>query len=707
MVTGMKSGLSIKIKLRLAFGLVLLLFIGSTLVALRGTAITQQHVATVIEQLQPSVLAAMTVEKDVNASSAALGFYLKSREDSYKNAYLESLETLKSNVQHLQQQLMRVADDKLNNLAQDIARDIDAYAAFQEKMLFVAKADVNNIPAIRISNEELNPANMALLQAVGEMLMSEQEAMAETLDSLESYAPELVVDSNGEVVADMGELPLDALQRRSEIMQAISSIRYSWGQVINGIRGYLAFRDELFYQNSMTYLQQVNSNIETLRNYSDDLTFEQADAIERLESAKATYVAALERAFKIHGSDRSHEDIYLIRTEMAPLKQRLSQRVEAMVQGLTERISVENAQLLEQSQVTNSVIWGFLIGGILFSLVVAYFVGNSIGNKLNSAVKAMQEIAEGDGDLSRELSLGGNDEMAMLAKSFNAFLGKIRASMTQVAESVAQVSSTSTQVLNVTRQTKLGAQQQREQTEVMAGATTQMLASASEVQSMAQSGAQAAGNAEQAASQGQGVLQSTQQSIDLLAQEVEKAASVINELEQDSERIGSILDVIRGIAEQTNLLALNAAIEAARAGEQGRGFAVVADEVRTLASRTQESTEEIQSMIERLQSASRQAASVMVNGRSQAQDTVQHANQASQALSEIVNEISTIHNMTNNMAAASSQQNASANEISHNIIHVQQVAESTSQGITELESATSSLQQVASQMQQAVNSFKL
>jgi methyl-accepting chemotaxis protein len=347
------------------------------------------------------------------------------------------------------------------------------------------------------------------------------------------------------------------------------------------------------------------------------------------------------------------------------------------------------------------------VTSLIVGLIIATFIGRLISGPLNSTVEAMSEIAEGGGDLTRRLDDSGNNEITRLSKAFNLFAEKIRDTVSKVSHSTTQLAAASVEMSTITEQTTKGTSQQQSETVQVVTAMNEMTATVQEVARHANDAADAANNADQASAEGKQLVDKTMQAIEALSEEVHTAVNVIGQLEKDSENIGSVLDVIRGIAEQTNLLALNAAIEAARAGEQGRGFAVVADEVRNLASKTQQSTQEIQQMIEKLQSGAQSAVKVMDESRTRANDSVAQADKANTSLEIIANSVSKIKDMNAHIATAAEQQSIVAEEINKNIVNISDIVEGTAEGATQTAKASEELSRLAVDLQHLVNQFKV
>lgn len=337
--------------------------------------------------------------------------------------------------------------------------------------------------------------------------------------------------------------------------------------------------------------------------------------------------------------------------------------------------------------------------------VMADYVGRHATNRCNMLVESIQNVNKGD--LTQRLSIPGKGEFSWMAHEFDESRKSIAALVNEIVGGIDQLVDTSRSLSMVGAQTSDGVQKQQMETSQVASAINEMAATVQEVANNASSAADAARKADQEAVEGKKVVSNAIRSIDSLASEVERAADTLQRLDGDISNIGDIINVIRGITEQTNLLALNAAIEAARAGEHGRGFAVVADEVRTLAARTQTSTLEIEEMIGRLQTGAKESVNVMENGRHRAQETVESAAKAGEALDRITSMISTIDQMNAQIAEASSQQSTVAEEINQSIVNISQVVEQTAEGVQQSVISTQALSAVADQLQKSVSKFKI
>jgi methyl-accepting chemotaxis protein len=361
-----------------------------------------------------------------------------------------------------------------------------------------------------------------------------------------------------------------------------------------------------------------------------------------------------------------------------------------------------------QQQVASIGFGALLMAGLSALVLVglAWLIAKGVVKPLKRAEEKMHAIAQGNGNLCDRLDDGGHDEIASLAGAYNAFVGKIASTVAAVVATTNELADMIGNFSDVSGRTRTGTQRQQDQITQVATAMTQMSATVHEVAQSTAETADSARRVDEQSNRGREIVSSASASIERLAGEVGNAVDSIRAVEQDSARIGSVLDVIRGIAEQTNLLALNAAIEAARAGEQGRGFAVVADEVRTLAQRTQQSTSEIQEMIESLQQGVEATVGVLELSRQQAQASVDQSAEAQQALSVINEAIDAITAMSGQIATAVEEQSAVAEDINRNVVEITHVAETTSADASRGVEETEHLSRVVEQLGELMGQFK-
>jgi len=366
--------------------------------------------------------------------------------------------------------------------------------------------------------------------------------------------------------------------------------------------------------------------------------------------------------------------------------------------------------ILEANESAESMVTiGFIMGVITIALLfgTAIPIINGIKSSIREIVDSLKDISEGEGDLTVRLTAKTEDEVGQLVDCFNLFMNKLQTTIKQVvdiasplSEMAASVSSTAVETNQITLEQQEGALQTKDAVEHM-NVSVQTVAQSASLASTAST------EASNISKEGADVVEKTVKTIHALAQTVEKSSAVIDKLDDDTKQVGAVLDVIKGIADQTNLLALNAAIEAARAGEQGRGFAVVADEVRTLASRTQDSTTEIQKTIEQLQIAARSAVEAMSEGRNLAESGVSEVSLAGESLAAITSSVEQINAMTSDIAEATNEQSTVAGEI---VLHVDNISSSTKtthQASEELAQVSSSLAELANNLQTLTKGFKV
>jgi methyl-accepting chemotaxis protein len=437
---------------------------------------------------------------------------------------------------------------------------------------------------------------------------------------------------------------------------------------------------------------------------------------------------------KLLGSVRLGVTLETVNQRMSEMKSRFNQLIgnseqkvsgalnkvaESITRDLESNFTLVNEQNREStrqaeatiSESASGLIWTqvvtmSLIGLAILAALCLFFVLRII-HPINRLKATMQDIAAGEGDLTQRLPEKGKDEINQVAAAFNLFVSKIHDTLVQTSDATNRLGSATGSLSDLACQNDDNVNKQRAETQQVATAITEMAATVKEIAQSAEMAASAAREANSEAEGGKEAMNETVKAIDSMATEVTIATEAINKLEAESESIGSVLNVIRGIADQTNLLALNAAIEAARAGDQGRGFAVVADEVRALAQRTQESTSEIHDIIENLQSGTRQAAQVMNNGLAAAKQTVSTADRTGESLNNIVQSISTITDMNTQIATASEQHTTVIEEIDRNVVKISDISEAAAEGSNKTAGKSQELSQLGDELKAMVAQFKL
>jgi len=423
-------------------------------------------------------------------------------------------------------------------------------------------------------------------------------------------------------------------------------------------------------------------------------------------TAQATPAAAANnRVIELALADKKADALSVLLKEAIPLTKKLQETFEAQV--LYQENNVKAAYDTAESDFKRNRLLMIIVGSIAFllGLAGAVFLTNNFVTRLNRVSAAMGNVA--DGDLSTKINIFARDEIGDLGRAINRMLESMHSMVTSIKSTAEQVASASTQLYATSEQIATGAEEVASQAGTVATASEEMSCTSSEIASNCLMAVESSQRASDSASSGFSVVQETVDEMGRIAERVKESAHTVESLGARSDQIGEIVGTIEDIADQTNLLALNAAIEAARAGEQGRGFAVVADEVRALAERTTKATKEIGAMIKAIQLETKGAVASMQEGVREVEKGTVDAARSGQALQEILEQANSVTMQINQIATAAEEQTATTNEITNNIQQITEVVHETAKGSQESASAANQLSRLAEELQQLVGTFKL
>ncbi|MCC2617626.1 methyl-accepting chemotaxis protein [Aestuariibacter halophilus] len=496
----------------------------------------------------------------------------------------------------------------------------------------------------------------------------------------------------------------DAKDVQFPALQASSSALVDMEKVRDVLASAVTTGDEESLNQASEYANQARQGLNTIKSVAPNLSA-QANGIQK--TFDDYYSLAFEVSKSMVDGTADFSKLGQLSSQMNEYYDKATKDLaafrDARLNDFESAISESNSAA--QRMIVVGVVMGIFTTVVLFA--TAFPIVNSLKSSVNKVVDSLRDIAQENGDLTVRLDTRNKDEIGDLVYWFNQFMEKLQNVVKDIVNASLPLSELAQNLNQLTDDTNRTIEvQQRSASQAKSG-VDHLTESVNSVATSAAEAATAASEASDAAHDGQAVVDETVRSIQQLATNVQETADVIKKLEADSNQVGVVLDVIKGIAEQTNLLALNAAIEAARAGEQGRGFAVVADEVRTLASRTQQSTEEIQTTIEQLQNAARSAVTVMGRGTDQADASVETANKAGASLEVITNTIGKITHMNDQIAASTGEQQKVADTICMNVDEINEKTAETSNSSGRMASVSSELAQLAKHLEAITKQFKV
>lgn len=667
----MLGNLTIRAKLYLGAAGVVIVLVLITVLAFWNLNLVKNQLSTVVKVDQPQAFATLELAKDVEAFSLSLVSYMLSGETRLLQRMDKQLQALERRVVQLKRQLQ---DERALQNLDVIASRLSVIKEKLPEIVAMTQDDTLKYPALKVVSQGIDQAAQQIQGAISQMILSE----------LSEADPE-----------------------RMALLQNLIELQKTWLNIMINLRGFVAFRAHNMSENIESFLDTFEKQLNGLHQYAEIMTLEEEEG---LPIVRENYQIWRENYMVLKGvltSDKWRMDVWTYKHEIHPLLQEVEAELHQLMEYVISSIHKKAETVSIQTDRSLWLMGSIAGGGLLLGLLIMGVIMRSILSSLSRLQAAMRQMASGEADLTLRLPAEGKDELADISRCFNQFVAHIQAVVRDIIQDARALEAAAATLYHQTEHAEKGIDTQFKTVERLTSLMQQLEQEAQEVAGFSSNTAKAASDAIGRVEKGVERVDGTQQQIRLLASVMEGLRESITVLDEESGTIGMVISVIEEIAEQTNLLALNAAIEAARAGEHGRGFAVVADEVRQLAQRTQESTKQISEVIQRIRQKTQETVSRMHAGDEATEQSLQAIEEAEKTLKPVTVLMRDLTSLSDQMQKVAQHETELVSTVGQRIGDIRTVTEQAVDQTKATRREGEKMQQIAAHLDKLLRKFKV
>ncbi|MCF6345207.1 MAG: methyl-accepting chemotaxis protein [Thiomicrorhabdus sp.] len=663
--------LTIKQKIRFGFGIIWLVLAIITVQAVVNLVMVRSDIADIVNDKQPFAIEtakkAFLLEKSLNA----LNQYVITQDESHLESYRLEVSEVKSVLKKTL--MMNGSDGAVDASYQSIFDLLSELSPLVAQLKEAVDSTHGISPSLAYADQ-----NMASIEIEFQRVLSEQ---------ISSVLSEFTVE-------------------KSALLKTLLALQSHWLNINRDVNTYVLLNTAS--STSEIFSDRIEVNFNQLETLLDQVRSQfSQEGLSQLDSLYQSYREHYMLLKGVHSSMLLRSDVALMTDRIVPLFHTLDSALISLSDQAVQDMKAESDRVLNSSLYNIIILLALSVLGLLIGMWVSKRVTHSVVEPVQKISSLMKDISKGEGDLTRRLPVSSQNEMGELATYFNAFVDKIQRMLQEVTLTIKELETASSALLTITSESKAGTQRQLQATNVLSSSMVDMTHQSQQVENHSHNASRATEQAAERVKEGGEKVMGTVKVIQELSDGMNKMTDSVSQLRTDSDAIGMVVSVIRDIAEQTNLLSLNAAIEAARAGEHGRGFAVVADEVRGLAKRTQESTKQIEKIIDNIHRATVSTVKVVEQGRAVTKSSCDSIAKTSDALQPVTILMDDIYQMSEQMSQAAHSQSVLAQEMNNNISQIHAVTEQTMKGAENTEKSGHDLQQLANKLDVLVHQFKI